>query len=70
MPLVPFPVPVGSRHLLALTCATCGTLKPGDQFERRPRLPGGPAYLDRRCRPCRWTRMEANLGRDSISRVS
>jgi hypothetical protein len=46
---------------VALTCASCGELKGGDQFERRARVHGGPAYLDRRCRPCRWRHMEGIL---------
>jgi RNase P subunit RPR2 len=58
MPRLPFPIPTGHRTVLALTCTRCGELKPGAMFERRPRLPGAPAYLDRRCQPCRWWRME------------
>jgi RNase P subunit RPR2 len=60
---LPFPVRLGSRQLVALTCAMCHQLHPGDQYERRPRTVGGLPYLDRRCRRCRWARMEANPGR-------
>lgn len=63
MPAVPWQPTVGARTLLLLSCAVCGHLRPGDRYERRPRLPGGPAYLDRRCRKCRWARMEASPGR-------
>lgn len=63
MPALPFQPTLGARVLLALSCALCGQLKGGDQYERRSRLPGGPAYVDRRCRPCRWARMEASPGR-------
>lgn len=58
MPRLPFPIPAGHRTVLALTCTQCGELKPGAAFERRSRLPGAPPYLDRRCQPCRWSRME------------
>ena len=63
MPAVPFWPRLGERYLLALTCAACGHLRPGNQYERRPRVPGGPQYVDRRCRACRWARMAASPGR-------
>lgn len=53
----------GLRTVVAMTCARCHRLLPGDRFERIPRVAGGPAYVDRRCRACRWVRMEANPGR-------
>lgn len=63
MPAVPwYRTAVGARRLVALTCSVCGQLRDGDQYERRPRSTG-PAYLDRRCRACRWARMAANPGR-------
>jgi len=53
----------GARTILALTCQTCGQVKGGEEFERRPRVAGGPPYIDRRCRTCRWARMAASPGR-------
>lgn len=53
----------GARTVVAMTCTRCHQLKGGDAFERIRRLPGAPAYVDRRCRPCRWTVLEASPGR-------
>lgn len=65
MPRLLFPPPLtpGLRTVVAMTCTVCHRLRPGEQFQRIPRVAGGPAYVDRRCRSCRWTRMEANPGR-------
>jgi RNase P subunit RPR2 len=63
MPALPFPVRLGLRPLLALTCSACHQLRPAESYERRPRTVGGLPYLDRRCRRCRWAGMEANPGR-------
>lgn len=65
MPAVPFRrTPLGERRLVALTCWVCGKLQPGDQYGRSWRgHRSSKPYLDRRCRVCRWARMEANPGR-------
>jgi hypothetical protein len=63
MPAVPFRPRLGERMLVALSCAVCGRLRAGNQYDRRPRVAGGPRYVDRRCRDCRWSRMAANPGR-------
>lgn len=62
MPRVPFPVKPGLRTVVAMTCAICHEFQPGHQFGRSRRGQSVP-YLDRRCRRCRWSRMEANPGR-------
>jgi hypothetical protein len=56
----------GHRTVVAATCTRCGELKLGAAFERVPRLPGAPAYLDRRCRSCRWATAEASPGRNGV----
>ena len=53
----------GHRTVLAMSCTICHRLLSGDWFERIPRVAGGPAYVDRRCRKCRWVRMESKPGR-------
>jgi RNase P subunit RPR2 len=53
----------GLRTVVAMTCNQCHRLLPGDAFQRIPRVAGGPPYVDRRCRSCRWARMEASPGR-------
>jgi hypothetical protein len=65
MPRLTFPRPLcpGLRTVVAMTCTKCRQLLTGDQFERIPRVAGGPAYVDRRCRRCRWQVMEASPGR-------
>lgn len=65
MPRLTFPRRLcpGLRTVVAMTCTICRQLRPGEQFERIPRVADGPAYVDRRCRSCRWTRMEASPGR-------
>jgi RNase P subunit RPR2 len=63
MPALPFPVRPGPRQLVALTCTVCHQLLPAESYERRPRTVGGLPYLDRRCRSCRWARMETSPGR-------
>lgn len=60
-------VAIGPRTVLALTCLTCGVLKPGSEFGRRwrgtgPWHPGKTAYIDRRCKPCRWKHIEDARG--------
>lgn len=59
----PVAIALGPRTLVAQTCYQCGKLKGGDEYGRRARLPGGPAYVDRRCTRCRWRNMETNNGR-------
>lgn len=55
---------VASRTVLAMTCWTCGELKPGDAFNRRHC--GNGTYVSRRCRPCTWRHAEASPGRRAI----
>lgn len=64
MPRLVYWPTIGGRVVLAMTCIACGNLRAGDEFDWRPRLPGGVAYLDRRCRTsCRWRTMEQSAGR-------
>jgi hypothetical protein len=53
----------GLRTVVAMTCTRCGQLRDGTAFERIPRVAGGPAYVDRRCRTCRWAVMAGSPGR-------
>lgn len=48
---------IGQRRLLLLSCAKCGHLKPAGDYIWTPRKPGERAYLDRRCRTCRWAHL-------------
>jgi RNase P subunit RPR2 len=48
---------IGRRVVLAMTCWRCGHLLPGDVFDRYARRRGQRAYVDRRCRECRWRHM-------------
>ena len=56
-------VKLGARTLLALTCWNCGLLRPGHEYGRSPRVPGGPLYVDRRCTICRWRHAAGSPGR-------
>jgi hypothetical protein len=53
----------GLRTVVAMTCTRCGRLQAGEAFQRIPRLPGGPPYVDRRCRSCRWYPLAVSPGR-------
>lgn len=59
----PLAIALGPRTLLAQTCLTCEQLRPGHEYGRRARTPGGPAYVDRRCTRCRWRNLETSNGR-------
>lgn len=50
---------IGNRTLLAMTCVICGRLRSGQEFERYQRKATDKhLYFTRRCRPCRWRRLE------------
>lgn len=52
-------IQIGTRTVLAMTCAGCGQLRQGAEFDRYPRKPDERAYYDKRCRPvCRWRHKE------------
>lgn len=63
MPALPFPVRLGTRPLVALTCSVCHRLRSGTDYERTTRGVGAVPYVDRRCRRCRWARLESSPGR-------
>ena len=50
---------LGNRTLLAATCVACGHLKQGTEFDRYKRKPTERAYIDRRCRKCRFGNLES-----------
>jgi hypothetical protein len=52
---------IGHRTLLALSCTKCGSLLPAGAYIWTPRRPGQRAYLDRRCRGCRWAHLEGGV---------
>lgn len=52
---------IGQRTVVAMTCWRCDRLLSGDHYHRFGRgiRGAGRAYIDRRCRTCRWRHLEA-----------